>query len=178
MSRYLAAYFAIVGTLAFALGHFAAYLAIVTLAFAPAGAASGGQVNIPHINIPRPQISVPTPRLSSPKLTTPNLVRVPKVTVPVSGSKGIAPNKDLVNTGASSPSGYSTIQNIIPPTQTGGSKFSTSGGASATPVSNTGGGSLSSSAGASSPSGYSTVGKANASQSFRCRSKGGVSNCP
>jgi hypothetical protein len=163
-------------------GHFAAYLAIVTLAFAPAGAASGGQVNIPlnipRPNISRPQISVPTPRLSSPKLTTPNLVRVPKVTAPVSGSKGIAPDKNLVNTGASSPSGYSTIQNIVPPTQTGGSKFSTSGGASATPVSNTGGGSLSSSAGASSPSGYSTVGKANASQSFRCRSKGGVSNCP
>jgi hypothetical protein len=66
MSRHLAAYFAIVGTLAFASG----------------GAADAGQVNIPHINIPRPQvniphinisrpqISVPTPRLSSPNLTT------------------------------------------------------------------------------------------------------------
>ena len=68
MSRHLAAYFAIVGTLAFASG----------------GAADAGQVNIPHINIPRPQvniphinisrpqISVPTPRLSSPNLSTHN----------------------------------------------------------------------------------------------------------
>ena len=59
MSRNPTAYFAIVGTLAFALP----------------GAASAGQLNIPHINInlPRPQISVPTPHpsISPPRINVP-----------------------------------------------------------------------------------------------------------
>ena len=55
--------------------HFAAYFAIVgTLAFAPGGAANAGPPNRPlfnmlrpqpHFNILRPQISMPTPHLSN-----------------------------------------------------------------------------------------------------------------
>ena len=161
MSRNSTAYFAIVGTLAFAFP----------------GAASAGQVNIPHINIniPRPQISVPTPHpniptphlsiptshlsISSPKLTTRNLMIRPKVTSPV---------------GAPAPidGAFRPIPGLGLPQQ--GNTASGTGSASAMPVSNTGGGSYASSGGG----GYSTVGKANASPSFRCRSKGGVSNCP
>jgi hypothetical protein len=67
MSRNLPAYFAIVGTLVFALP----------------GAASAG----PHFNFQRLQMSVPTPRLSSPKLTTPSLGSGPKVTMTTTKSK-------------------------------------------------------------------------------------------
>ena len=55
--------------------HFAAYFAIVgTLAFAPSGAANAGPFNMPHFNmlrpqphfnIMRPQIRMPTPHLSN-----------------------------------------------------------------------------------------------------------------
>jgi len=113
MSRHLAAYFAIVGTLAFASG----------------GAADAGQVNIPHINIPRPQvniphinisrpqISVPTPRLSSPNLTT----HILKETTPGNNN-----NDRHIRMRES---------NLTPGTGT----FSGSGRTSANPVSNTGG---------------------------------------
>ena len=60
--------------------HFAAYFAIVgTLAFAPGGAANAGPFNMPHFNMlrpqphfnmVRPQISMPTPHLS--KIPTPH----------------------------------------------------------------------------------------------------------
>jgi hypothetical protein len=127
-------------------GHFAAYLAIAaTLAFAPAGATSAAQVNIPRPNVPRPQISAPKPSINVPT----------------------AVSKHQLGVLTSPPS------------------VSPSGTASANPNSGTSGGSL---VGASSPSftpgspsysgGYSTVGKANASPSVRCRSKGGGSNCP
>jgi hypothetical protein len=140
-----------------------AYLAIVgALAFAPPGAASAGQVNIPHINIarpqisvptphpsvptphlsiPRPQISVPTPRLSSPKLTTHDLVYFPKLT----------PHGN-----AAGPSKWQMRDKTV---TLGNPTASSPGSASAMPVSNTGG--------------YPTV----ETPSFRCRSKGGISNC-
>jgi hypothetical protein len=165
MSRNSTAYFAIVGTLAFALP----------------GAASAGQVNIPHINIrpqisvPTPHPSVPTPRLSSPKLSTPNLVIRPQVT---SGLKATTSNQSMGHMLNQAP-GLGLPQK--------GNTISGPGSASAMPVSNTGG-DFTSSAGASAPSstsgspsysgGYSTAGKANTSPSLRCRSKGGVSNCP
>jgi hypothetical protein len=62
--------------------HFAAYFAIVgTLAFAPGGAANAGQFNIPHFNMLRPQphfnmlrpqISMLTPHLSNSQPHMPN----------------------------------------------------------------------------------------------------------
>ena len=61
--------------------HFAAYFAIVgTLAFAPGGAANAGPFNMPHFNMLRPQphfnmlrpqIGMPTPHLSN--MPTPHL---------------------------------------------------------------------------------------------------------
>ena len=61
--------------------HFAAYFAIVgTLAFAPSGAANAGPFNMPHFNMlrpqphfnmPQPHISMPTPHLSN--MPTPHL---------------------------------------------------------------------------------------------------------
>jgi hypothetical protein len=162
MSRYLAAYFAIVGTLAFALP----------------GAASAGQVNIPlnipRPNISRPQISVPTPRPSVPNVTRSIQNVVPRLTPPgtstVSGSGAKATSTGSGSgakaTSTGSGSGAKTQEFFqVPVNKTPGSSVSTSGSASANPVSITGGGSFTSSAGASSPS-------------FRCRSKGGVSNCP
>src|SRR5215469_11383290 len=121
MSRHLAAYFAIVGT----------------LASASVGAASAGpvnipqiniprpQVNMPHINISRPQISVPTPRLSSPNLTTHNF------SVPPPPLSGTTPGNNNNN------NRYirSRESNLTP----GTGKFSGSGRTSANPVSNTGG---------------------------------------
>jgi hypothetical protein len=159
--------------------HFAASFAIVgTLVLARAGAASaGGLVNLPHINIPRPQISIPTPhpsvptphlnipqpqisvvtpRLSSPKLTTHNLVNFPKGTTHANNGSG------------SNAGGYR--RSFVRVLTQGSGTDSSSGSTSAMPVSNTGGS-------AGSPS-YLTEGKANASATFRCRSKGGVSNCP
>jgi hypothetical protein len=56
--------------------HFAAYFAIVgTLAFAPGGAANAGPFNIPHFNILRPQISMPMPHLSNMRM--PHLSNMP-----------------------------------------------------------------------------------------------------
>jgi hypothetical protein len=169
MSRKRIAYFAIVGTLAFALP----------------GAASAGQVNIPHINIPRPQISiptphpsvpmlrpsVPTPHLSSPKLTTPNLVSFPKGIT--AGNNGLRASAAGVSKG-----GTRRDRSFPLPDKYGGTlpengTSSSPGSASAMPYSNTGGGSYTSSGGG----GYSTVGKANGSPSLRCRSKGDASNC-
>jgi hypothetical protein len=192
MSRNLAAYFAIVGTLAFALP----------------GAASAGQVNIPHINIniPRPQISVPTPHpniptphlsiptshlsISSPKLTTRNLMIRPKVTSPVGAPAPID--------GAVRP-----IPGLGLPQQ--GNTASGTGSASAMPVSNTGGGSYGGggsgggglhnapldvagggATGQPMPQQQSAAGTTSANPvsmtggtpSYRCRSKGGASNCP
>jgi hypothetical protein len=204
--------------------HFAAYFAIVgTLAFAPGGAVNAGQLNIPHINIPPPHISAPTPhlsvpqphisvptlRLSSPKLTTPNLVSRPKLAAPISGWKATTSNLVSRPKLAAPVSGWKATtsnQNWVSQNQAPGlgspidgalnrggpppdfPPGTAPGKTSAMPVSNTGGDSFTSSAGASSPSstsgspsysgGYSTVGRANASPSFRCRSKGGASNCP
>jgi hypothetical protein len=162
MSRNLTAYFAIVGTLAFALP----------------GAAKAGQINIPHINI-RPQISVPTPH---PSVPTPHLsIPRPQISVPTprlsSFPKGITPgnnglranapglrHKDISvrtlapGSGTGSGSHYQEdmrVGTMGPGSETGSSP----GSASAMPVSNTGG--------------YPTV----ETPSFRCRSKGGISNC-
>jgi hypothetical protein len=75
MSRHLAAYFAIVGT----------------LAFAPGGAANAGQFNIPHFNIMRPQIGMPTPHLSNmPPLHLSN--SQPHISGPMPISHGLRPN--------------------------------------------------------------------------------------
>ena len=152
MSRHLAAYFAIVGTLAFASG----------------GAASAGQVNIPQINIPRPQIniprpqvnipriniprpeiSVPTPHLTVSKITTPNLVLVPKV-----ATKATKSNNNLANVTRTS---FGTMRRVVEPIRATDT-ISPSGGTVANPVSNTGGA-------------YPTA------ETFRCRSKDGASNC-
>jgi hypothetical protein len=57
--------------------HFAAYFAIVgTLAFAPGGAANAGPFNIPHFNIlrPQPHFNILRPQISMP---TPHLSRMP-----------------------------------------------------------------------------------------------------
>ena len=182
--------------------HFAAYFAIVsTLAFAPGGAVNAGQLNISHINIPPPHISAPAPhlsvpqphigaptlRLSSPKLTTPNLVSRPKLAAPVSGWKATTSNQNWVSQnqapGLGSPIDGALNRGGPPPDFPLGTA---PGQTSAMPVSNTGGDSFTSSAGASSPrstpgspsysGGYSTAGTANASPSYRCRSKGGA-NC-
>jgi len=173
MSRNLTAYFAIVGTLAFALP----------------GAANAGQINIPHINIPRPQISIPTlhPSVSTPRLSVPT----PHLSVPTphpSISKVIttpAPSVKLINKagqasvmsinkdGRGKKSEHS--KHVVIPDQQGakGGDMSPAGSASATTYSNTSG-SYSTGSAQGSPSysgGYSTVG-------IRCRSKGGASNCP
>jgi hypothetical protein len=160
----------------------AAYLAIVgTLVFAPPGAASAGQVNIPRINIPRPQISIPTPH---PSVPTPHLsIPRPQISVPTprlsSFPKGITPDnnglranapglrhKDISvgtlapGSGTGSSSGAHYQEDIRVGTMGPGSETGSSpGSASAMPVSNTGG--------------YPTV----ETPSFRCRSKGGISNC-
>jgi hypothetical protein len=72
--------------------HFAAYFAIVgTLAFAPGGAANAGQFNIPHFNIMRPQIGMPTPHLSNmPPLHLSNTQ--PHISGPMQNSHGFRPN--------------------------------------------------------------------------------------
>src|SRR5262249_53419583 len=79
MSRHLAAYFAIVGT----------------LAFASSSAASAGQLNIPQVNIPRPQFRVPTPHLS----VSPPRNSVPTQTLSsarmISVGKGMTPHPPL-----------------------------------------------------------------------------------
>jgi len=154
MSRHLAAYFAIVGTLVFASG----------------GAASAGpvnipqiniprpQVNIPHINVPRPNISLPTPHLSVPKITTPNLVRVPKVTTPATKSSNNLADVTRTSLRKKKSNESETIRRFVEPIR-GTDTVSTSGSTVANPVSNTGGA-------------YPT------SETFRCHSKGGVSNCP
>ena len=149
MSRHLAAYFAVVGT----------------LASASVGAASAGpvnipqiniprpQVNIPHINISRPQISVPTPRLSSPNLTTHNFSVPPP---PLSGRKLTTHILKETTPGNNNNDRHIRMResNLTPGTGT----FSGSGRTSANPVSNTGGDSF--------------------TPLFPCRAKGGVSNCP
>ena len=163
-------------------------IAIVgTLAFALPGAASAGQVNIPHINIniPRPQISVltPHPNIPTPHLSiSPPRISAPHASVPKATARAYlgglgSPGGSTIHYDRAfgSPGGSQTVYpadriGTLPGNGTG----SASGSASAMPVSNTGGGSYASSGGG----GYSTVGKANASPSFRCRSKGGVSNCP
>ena len=164
MSRHLAAYFAIVGTLAFA-----------------GGAADAGQVNIPHINIPRPQISVPTPHqtISPPRISVPTQglsnLRM------ISGGKGTAPSTQTLSTARirsgpakPKPVGVTAIpdqwgKNPPPgPTNSGNSSADTG-----TRVNGQYGGDGSYGGG-----GYSTAGKADTSPSFRCRSKGGKSNCP
>jgi hypothetical protein len=113
--------------------HFAAYFAIVgTLAFAPGGAANAGQFNIPHINMPRPQINFPTPRLSSPKLTTHNLVNF--------GNNGLRPNAAGLSKGIGSGGKKEREISVLTP---GTGAGSSPGSTSAMPISNTGGGSLS-----------------------------------
>ena len=173
MSRRLAAYFAIVGTLAFASG----------------GAASAGpvnipriniprpQVNIPRINIPRPQISVPTPHPSISKVIT--IARPPRTSVQSINKNGLV-GKVGVQTGGALPYSpsrrifptfipgigdvptdgaftYSPSPRIVPTVTPGNGTVSTSGSTLANPVSSTGGDSF--------------------TPSFRCRAKGGVSNC-
>ena len=123
--------------------HFVAYFAIVgTLAFASGGAASAGpanipqvniprpQVNIPRINIPRPEISVPTPHLTVSKITTPNLVLVPKV-----ATKATKSNNNLANVTRTS---FGTMRRVVEPIRATDT-ISPSGGTVANPVSNTGG---------------------------------------
>jgi hypothetical protein len=164
--------------------HFAAYFAIVgTLAFVPAGAAGAGQVNIPHINIPRPQISIPTPHPSvpPPHLSVPTLhpsiskvITPPAPSVKLINKAGKASvDKKVSQDAATNFSGVS--KHVVIPDQQGakGGDMSPAGSASATTYSNTSG-SYSTGPAQGSPSysgGYSTVG-------IRCRSKGGASNCP
>jgi hypothetical protein len=192
MSRNSTAYFAIVGTLAFALP----------------GAASAGQVNIPHLNlnIPRPQISIPTPHPSVP--TSHLSVSPPRISAPTQGlsnlrtqglSNSMAPpspplpgySYNQVPTanqfGKFTVTGNSVSSPNTGPTggvsYTGGGGSYTGGGGSYTGGggSYTGGGGSYTGGGDSYASsgggGYSTAGKADASPSFRCRSKGGESNC-
>jgi hypothetical protein len=199
MSRNSTAYFAIVGTLAFALP----------------GAASAGQVNIPHINlnIPRPQINI-RPQISVP--TTHPSVATPHFSISraitfnqTSGSTSRKFNSQrpfLGNFSTHQPLGTSEAQ--VPSaspfatmtragstqgdvmTQPGGGQgqqpygaiTTLRGSGSGTQSGSTQGGAYTSTNGdaytSTNSGGYSTVGKANASPSLRCRSKGGVSNCP
>ena len=151
MSRHLAAYFAIVGTLAFA-----------------GGAADAGQVNIPHINIPRPQISVPTPHLS---------ISPPRISVPTQTLSSARMNRAGFNPAGFSPGGGGPpIPNMVPAAKQFRA-FTSVGSAQASPSSSTGGGGGGPNT-SSGGSGYSTAGQADSSPSFRCRSKGGKSNCP
>ena len=161
--------------------HFAAYFAIVsTLAFAPGGAVNAGQLNIPnippphisaptpHLSVPQPHISVPTLRLSSLKLTAPNLVNFSKGTRPGNNGALIPPKLLGIGTGLR-PNAIGPPKGIKPGHEKreirvltqGSGTDSSSGSTSAMPVSNTGGA-------------YLTGG----TPSFRCRSKGGLSNCP
>jgi hypothetical protein len=161
--------------------HFAAYFAIVsTLAFAPGGAVNAGQLNIPnippphisaptpHLSVPQPHISVPTLRLSNPKLTAPNLVNFSKGTRPGNNGALIPPKLLGIGTGLR-PNAIGPSKGIKPGHEKreirvltqGSGTDSSSGSTSAMPVSNTGGA-------------YLTGG----TPSFRCRSEGGLSNCP
>jgi hypothetical protein len=147
MSRHLAAYFAIVGTLAFASG----------------GAASAGQFNIPHINIPRPQISIPTPH---PSVPTPHL-SIPRSHISVTPHLSVSKlSVSKVEDHGRSGRRYERYESrgFTDPQSVKGGDQTASGNTSATIYSNTNGNSL------AGGGGYSTV-------SFRCRSKGGVSNC-
>jgi hypothetical protein len=141
MSRHFAAYFAIVGTLVFALPGAAS--AGPHFNFQQGAASAGPHFNFqrgaasagPHFNFQRLQMSVPTPRLSSPKLTTPSLGSGPKVTMTTTKSKKNKPR----------------IEERQIPSLGGGGTDSPPGSASAMPVSNTGGGSLSANPGGGPP---------------------------
>ena len=136
MSRRLAAYFAIVGTLAFATG----------------GVASAGPVNIPHINIPRPQISVPTPHLS---------VSPPRNSVPTPHLSSLRPRLQVTSGRQFAAwKGNSHKKWLALPDEHGQplpEQRSPTGLVSGNLFSNVSG---------------------NTGPSFRCRSKGGASNCP
>ena len=129
--------------------HLAACFAIVgTLAFASAGAASAGQVNIPNINIPRPNIPRPQISVPTPRLSSPKLI-TPNL---VSRPKGTA--------AVSGSQAYEHMQDLSGRSPTGQpmpQQQSTTGTTSGNQFSNVSGG---------------------AGPSFRCRPKGGVSNCP
>jgi len=167
MSRHLAAYFAIVGTLAFASG----------------GAASAGQVNIPQINIPRPQINIPRPQVNIPQINisrpqisvpTPHssiskVITTPKV-VPLSVqsinkfSKAhclLCSGQQPIDGAFPPPQGLGPIHDVVGATTPGNDAASSSGRSLANPVSSTGG-----------------ANPRVETASFRCRSKGGVFNCP
>jgi hypothetical protein len=142
MSRNSTAYFAIVGTLAFALP----------------GAASAGQINIPHINIPRPQVNIPQINIPRPQISVPTphpSVPTPRLSVPTPNSSiskvTITTTSLALKKGAQ---GGQVIRRAINTLTPGSGTGSSPGSASAMPVSSTGGS-------------YPTVETA----SFRCRSK-------
>jgi hypothetical protein len=125
--------------------HFAAYFAIVgTLAFAPGGAANAGQFNIPHFNIPRafapagagqPHPYIPRPNFSVPKGGS--FIGIQK--------QAVGASSPTVSGSASAKGGGRKIMRdqVRVLSGTANSTVSPSGTASAMPVSNTGGGSLS-----------------------------------
>ena len=138
MSRHLAAYFAIVGTLAFASG----------------GAASAGQVNIPQINIPRPQVNIPHINISRPQISVPTphssiskVITTPKV-VPLSVqsinkfSKAhclLCSGQQPIDGAFPPPQGLGPIHDVVGATTPGNDAASSSGRSLANPVSSTSG---------------------------------------
>jgi len=103
--------------------HFAAYFAIVgTLAFAPGGAANAGPFNMPHFNMAqphfnmlrpqphfnmlRPQISMSTPHLSNSK---PTPRRMPGAVRSLQGPTGQPMTEQQSTTGATSGNLYSNV---------------------------------------------------------------------
>jgi hypothetical protein len=121
--------------------HFAAYFAIVgTLAFAPGGAANAGPFNMPHFNMAqphfnmlRPQISMPHP--SFPKVTTSNqpLVHIQNQVV----------HNNQKNKASGSPHKETPAERSIPSLGGGDTQNSSPGNASAMLVSNVSGANVS-----------------------------------
>jgi hypothetical protein len=129
--------------------HFAAYFAIVgTLAFAPSGAANAGPFNMPHFNMLRPQphfnMLRPQPHF--------NMLR-PQISMPPLHLSNMPPphltnQKFLRDAALPRPTGQSVNNKMSIPSLGGaGTQSSSSGNASAMLVSNTGGGSLSANTG-------------------------------
>jgi hypothetical protein len=111
--------------------HFAAYFAIVgTLAFAPSGAANAGPFNMPHFNMAQPHFNMPHP--SFPKVTTSNqpLVHIQNQVV----------HNNQKNKASGSPHKEIPAERSIPSLGGGDTQNSSPGNTSAMLVSNVSGG--------------------------------------
>jgi hypothetical protein len=124
--------------------HFAAYFAIVgTLAFAPGGAVNAGPFNMPHFTMlrPQPHFNMLRPQISMPPLHLSNMP-----------PPHLTNQKFLRDAALPRPTGQSVNNKMSIPSLGGaGTQSSSSGNASAMLVSNTGGSSLSANPGGGPP---------------------------